>query len=197
MSEPTDRSPADELLTDLDQRPELAAGLRSRVVPPEVLALPQTIAEIAAMVKDTTALVQRTAERQDQLTKSQEQLAQRQDQTDTQIAEFRATVNDFIAEQRQISAQQQETNARHDATLAELKAMRLEQEKRTETMRQQIADSDQRSNHLYGRVSDIAGQRAEQLVASQLRDCIFDHDQNLTEVTVLRCRTINEPNLAA
>lgn len=138
MSEPTDRSPATELLTDLEQSPELAAGLQSRVVPPEVLALPQTVAEIAAIVKAT---------------------AERQDHTDAQIAELRATVNDFIAEQRQVNA-----------------------------------DSKRRHDHLYGEVSDLKGLSVERFIASQLRDCIFDHDPYLAEVTILRCQTTSEPD---
>ena len=181
MSEPTDRSPATDLLTDLDQNPEMAAVLQSRIVPPEVLALPQTIAEIAAIVKVT-------AERQDRIAAAQERAAQRQDHTDAQIAELRASVNDFVAkqetanthfetfikEQREMNSQLKENNERITVALADFKA---------------VAEGQfTRINHLYGNISNLTGPLVEQLGADLLPEALLDINVNLEHTVILRCQ---------
>ena len=175
--------PAADLLASLDRSPELTAQVQSRIVPPEVLRLPQTVAEITAILARTAASQERTdrtlealaqnqertdqnQERTDQkleaLALQQELLGAKQDRTDDQIAELKATVQDFIAEQRQINA---DTKLRHD--------------------------------HLYGEVSSLKGQAAEQLVAANLGECLVDYDRDLTEITLMHCQRFSEPDTAA
>lgn len=168
--------PAADLLASLDRSPELTAQVQSRIIPPEVLRLPQTVAEITAILARTAASQDRLAQSQERLAQNQERtdqkmealalqqelLGAKQDRTDDQIAELKATVQDFIAEQRQINA---DTKLRHD--------------------------------HLYGEVSSLKGQAAEQLVAANLGECLVDYDRDLTEIMLRHCQRFSEPDTAA
>ena len=182
-NQPIMTEPAADILARLDRSPELTTRVQSRIVPPEVLALPQTVAEISAIVARTAAAQERLAQQQESFFQNQERLAQsqdrldqklealalqqellgtKQDRTDAQITELKAAVQDFIAEQYQINA---DTEHRHD--------------------------------HLYGEVSVLKGQAAERLVAANLGECRVDYDRDLTEISIRHCLRFSEPGTAA
>lgn len=193
-NQPIMTEPAADLLASL----ELTTRVQSRIVPPEVLALPQTVAEISAIVARTAAAAQeRLAQQQESFFQNQEHLAQKQD-TLFQNQERLARSQDRLDQKLEALALQQELlGAKQDRTDAQIAEFKATVQDFIAEQRQINADSKRRHDHLYGEVSVLKGQAAEQLVAANLGECRVDYDRDLTEIAIRHCLRFSEPGTAA
>ena len=87
-----------DLLRLLEERPDLAAELRQRILTPELLAMPEQMAALTAQVEGLAEQMAALTERVDGLT--------------VQVAEMGRRLDEFIQEQREFNREQREFNRR-------------------------------------------------------------------------------------
>ena len=108
-----------DLLRLLEERPDLAAELRQRILTPELLAMPEQMARLtervdrlAEQVSGLTLQMAALTERVDGLTLQMAALTERVDGLTAQVDGLSRELREFVREQREINREQREFNRR-------------------------------------------------------------------------------------
>ena len=117
-----------DLLQLLDDRPDLAAELRQRILTPELLAMPQLLAELTSEVKDFIAEQRETNRRTDARLARLEEIAARSEERLTRLEEIAAHSEERLTRLEEIAARSEERQARLEeiAARSEERHARLE-----------------------------------------------------------------------
>ena len=120
---------AEDLIRILDERPDLLAAVRSRVLTRELIEMPEKLAQLAAAFHEfaatTSAAIAALQEGQAELKEGQRQIVARQDKSETIQAELKEGQRRIEARQDKLEAGQAELKAGQDELKAgqdELKA---------------------------------------------------------------------------
>ena len=102
----------EDLARILETQPHWVSTLRTRLLSEELLALPQTVAQLAATVRELTETVQQSQRGQAELTVSVQELQAGQERLNASQSELARAVQELQAGQERLNASQERLNAR-------------------------------------------------------------------------------------
>lgn len=152
MTSPTALNDIADLLRILEQRPEWAERLRAILLTKELLALPEKVTQLAALI---------------------DRLAQAQAETNRALRETNARVD-------RLAQAQEETNAKLDRFIAAQEAINASVDRRLETLENQVSDllGSDLENRLHGNITSIAARNFNLRRVHILKSRFFPPNQN-------------------
>ncbi len=115
-----------DLLEVLDDNPEFLQAIRHRVLSPELLELPEIVANLMARIDKFVESTNAFIEEQRKINKRLEAFVVEQRQFNQEQRKINKRLETFVVEQRQFNQEQRETNRRLETSIGELKGERVE-----------------------------------------------------------------------